>query len=283
LLFVAFIAGCGLGAAFYSLLARSELATAQGVVADSVGDVVDSIKAKLGVGPVWRPEYRHLVERPLADDGTEADERGGRQPAHVADESAEWPEEPYDDRERLVEPEPEWQADAPLADAPLAIEDKWGEHASLPVVTDRVDGTGLDAVPVEAIGEAAELPEPNLLIAPSDGIVPVRPVGLAAPRNGVPDNLQKIWGIGGRNEQLLNGLGIYHFGQIASWTPAEVKWIAERLAFPERIERDDWIGQAMVLATGGDTGFVKSAERRRERRRQRDEWDPVEDVGVDGD
>jgi nucleotidyltransferase/DNA polymerase involved in DNA repair len=106
-------------------------------------------------------------------------------------------------------------------------------------------------------------------IVADDGIVPMRPAGLARPRAGVPDNLTRIRGIGERNEVRLNNLGIYHFGQIASWTPAEVRWIGQYLAFPERIERDDWVGQAMILASGGDTGFEKSAERRRRRRREK--------------
>jgi predicted flap endonuclease-1-like 5' DNA nuclease len=94
-----------------------------------------------------------------------------------------------------------------------------------------------------------------------------RPVCLSEPRNGVPDNLQRIMGIGERNEARLNQLGIFHFGQIAAWTPAEMRWIGAQLAFPERIERDDWVGQAIVLASGGDTGETKSADRRRDRRR----------------
>jgi hypothetical protein len=73
-----------------------------------------------------------------------------------------------------------------------------------------------------------------------------------------PDDLQRIRGVGRRNEQLLNSLGIFHFGQIAAWTPAEARWVAAFLAFPERIERDDWIGQATILASGGNTGYVKS-------------------------
>jgi hypothetical protein len=111
--------------------------------------------------------------------------------------------------------------------------------------------------------------------------VPKRPAGLAAPRAGVPDNLTRIMGVGRRNEQLLNSLGIYHFGQIAAWTPAEVRWIGQYLAFPERIERDDWVGQAVVLASGGETGFEKSAERRR-RRRQARRIESLEAAGADG-
>ena len=125
-----------------------------------------------------------------------------------------------------------------------------------------------------------------------------RPVGLATPRNGVPDDLQRIRGIGRRIEQRLNALGIYHFGQIAAWTPAEMRWMAQQLAFPERIEWDDWIGQAIILAAGGDTGFVKSADRRRQRRREKafeemaeregeasDEIDEIDDADdtVDGE
>jgi predicted flap endonuclease-1-like 5' DNA nuclease len=92
----------------------------------------------------------------------------------------------------------------------------------------------------------------------------MRPAGLPAPRNGVPDDLQRIRGVGRRNEQLLNSLGIFHFGQIAAWTPAEARWVAAFLAFPERIERDDWIGQATILASGGKTGYVKSRRKEAE-------------------
>ena len=88
-------------------------------------------------------------------------------------------------------------------------------------------------------------------------------MGLPGPRNGVPDDLQRIRGIGRRNEELLNDLGIFHFGQIAAWTPAEARWVGAFLAFPERIERDDWIGQATILASGGSTGYVKGADRRK--------------------
>jgi len=83
-----------------------------------------------------------------------------------------------------------------------------------------------------------------------------------------PNNLTRIKGIGARNEELLNSLGIFHFGQIASWTPAEARWIGQYLAFPERIDRDDWIRQATLLASGVDTGFEKSSDRRRRRRRE---------------
>ena len=68
LMLVAFAIGCPLGAAAYKLIAQSRLGNLQGDVADVVGDVVDGIKSRLGIGPVWRPEYRRLVERHGGDD-----------------------------------------------------------------------------------------------------------------------------------------------------------------------------------------------------------------------
>ena len=112
--------------------------------------------------------------------------------------------------------------------------------------------------------DAAEAPRPA---APEpvetqlpDGLLPMRPASLIEPRRGVPDNLQKIRGVGKKNERALNSLGIFHFGQIAAWTPAEILWIGQRIAFPERIEGDDWIGQAVILASGGGADISKPAE-----------------------
>ena len=39
-----------------------------------------------------------------------------------------------------------------------------------------------------------------------------------APREGGADDLKKIKGVGPKLEELLHGLGIYHFDQIAAWT-----------------------------------------------------------------
>jgi predicted flap endonuclease-1-like 5' DNA nuclease len=87
-----------------------------------------------------------------------------------------------------------------------------------------------------------------------------KPVGLAAPRGGKPDDLKRIRGIGRQNEARLHGLGIWHFDQIASWKPEEALWVGGYLAFPGRIEREDWIGQAKVLAGGGQTEFAKRVD-----------------------
>ncbi|MGH6918742.1 MAG: NADH-quinone oxidoreductase subunit E, partial [Geminicoccaceae bacterium] len=67
---------------------------------------------------------------------------------------------------------------------------------------------------------------------------------------GEPDDLKTISGIGPAIEKILHELGIYHFRQIADFTPDNVAWVNEHLRFKGRIEREDWIGQARKLAAG---------------------------------
>jgi len=75
------------------------------------------------------------------------------------------------------------------------------------------------------------------------------------------DNLKRIKGIGPKNEDQLNALGIYTFAQIAAWTPENVKWVEGYLSFPGRVGREDWIAQAKVLAEGGETEFAARVDR----------------------
>lgn len=78
-----------------------------------------------------------------------------------------------------------------------------------------------------------------------------KPEGLVAPRANGSDDLEVIRGIGPENAARLHALGIWHFDQIAAWSEKEALWVGGYLAFPGRIEREDWIGQAKVLAAGG--------------------------------
>ncbi len=89
----------------------------------------------------------------------------------------------------------------------------------------------------------------------SVGIDGVQPTSLDAARNGEADDLKKISGVGPKLEETLNGLGIYHFDQIASWSSEHVTWIDAHLNFKGRVEREGWIEQAKTLAEGADTEF----------------------------
>lgn len=86
------------------------------------------------------------------------------------------------------------------------------------------------------------------------------PVRLEAPRNGKPDDLKVIAGIGPALEKLLQGLGFYHFDQIASWSDADVAMVdAEMKTFKGRATRDKWVVQAGILAAGGTVAEAEAA------------------------
>ncbi|MEO9969286.1 MAG: NADH-quinone oxidoreductase subunit NuoE [Hyphomonadaceae bacterium] len=81
------------------------------------------------------------------------------------------------------------------------------------------------------------------------------------PSTGDADDLKRIKGIGPKNEEALNALGIYKFSQIAVWTPENIAWVEGSLSFPGRIQRENWIAQAIELAQGGETEFSKRVDK----------------------
>jgi branched-chain amino acid transport system ATP-binding protein len=83
---------------------------------------------------------------------------------------------------------------------------------------------------------------------------------LQAPRGDVADNLTLIKGVGAVNEEKLHKHGIFHFDQIAAWDAKDIAEFDAFLAFGGRIEREDWVGQAKILAAGQDTEFSKRVE-----------------------
>ncbi|MGL4728969.1 MAG: hypothetical protein ACRCWO_09455 [Bosea sp. (in: a-proteobacteria)] len=105
-----------------------------------------------------------------------------------------------------------------------------------------------------------EEPAPAPALADEGNHAGKRPAGLAAPRGGKADDLKWIKGIGKQNEGRLHGLGIWHFDQIAAWTRENVEWVGSYLAFPGRIDREEWLKQAKALASGKETEFAKRAK-----------------------
>ncbi|SPJ27303.1 NADH-quinone oxidoreductase subunit NuoE [Falsiruegeria mediterranea] len=88
-----------------------------------------------------------------------------------------------------------------------------------------------------------------------------KPATLDAARDGKADDLKMIKGVGPKLEGALNGIGIFHYDQIAAWTEAEVAWADQNLVgFKGRVSRDDWVAQAKLLATGEETEFAKRAK-----------------------
>ncbi|MBX5240987.1 5' DNA nuclease [Rhizobium sp. NLR22b] len=72
-----------------------------------------------------------------------------------------------------------------------------------------------------------------------------------AQRAAKADDLKLIAGIGPKLEQVLNTKGIRGFAEIAAWTDEDIARLDAELGLSGRIARDDWIGQAKVLAGRG--------------------------------
>lgn len=89
-----------------------------------------------------------------------------------------------------------------------------------------------------------------------------KPATLTEAREGGPDDLKQIKGVGPKLEGLLHSMGFYHFDQVASWGADEVSWVDQNLeGFKGRVSRDNWVEQAKTLATGGETEFSKKVEK----------------------
>mgnify|MGYP001400322087 CR=1 FL=1 len=122
--------------------------------------------------------------------------------------------------------------------------------AAAPVLT--VNGAEVVAAPVAAEAVAASQKAEGVATVATEELQPEdfrRPKAMEKP--GQPDDLKQISGIGPKMEQVLNGLGIWTFGQIAALKPAEVVWLDDYLGFRGRISRDGWIRQAAQMQAGG--------------------------------
>ncbi|EJZ23224.1 5' DNA nuclease [Rhizobium sp. Pop5] len=94
---------------------------------------------------------------------------------------------------------------------------------------------------------------PKLTVVAAGPASKPEPVAKAkpAPRTVKADDLKLITGIGPKLEQVLNSRGIRSFAEIAGWSDEDIARLDAELGFSGRIGRDDWSGQAKILATRG--------------------------------
>jgi len=121
--------------------------------------------------------------------------------------------------------------------------------------TAEVPAVKAEAKPKAAKPKAAK-PAPKAKPAKAEGLV-----RLTAARGGKADDLKELEGVGPALEKLVNGLGFYHFDQIAAWTDADVALVdGEMKNFKGRIARDRWVAQAKIIVTEGLEAFRERAK-----------------------
>ena len=109
----------------------------------------------------------------------------------------------------------------------------------------------IDAAPAVS----AALPPISQTVPEPLGAVTVPDSPLVAVDQG-GDDLLRIKGLGPKLLDQLRALGVTSFAQIAAWDDAEIDRIDAQLGrFQGRIRRDDWPGQARLLAAGDTVGY----------------------------
>lgn len=162
-------------------------------------------------------------------------------------------------------------AEAPAAgDAERPVPAATGRSERKVAAATTEEALPLTAKPIKAEDSAAPMEEPPPPIrkpakpkapaAPAEVALPLtgkptRPKGIATARKGKADNLQRISGVGPKNEKILHNLGFFHFDQIAVWSADEIAWVDDHLKFNGRIGREKWTEQAQLLADGNEEEF----------------------------
>ena len=83
----------------------------------------------------------------------------------------------------------------------------------------------------------------------------------AAAATSATDDLTRIRSIDPAVSARLIELGVGRYRDVAAWLPGDVARISKALGFSGRIEQENWIEQAQILARGGETAYARSKDR----------------------
>jgi predicted flap endonuclease-1-like 5' DNA nuclease len=98
---------------------------------------------------------------------------------------------------------------------------------------------------------AAPITEAAAEAPPRPSVRGEKPPVLPAARGGAPDDLTLIEDVSVLQQTTLYSIGVFHFDQIADWTPANVAWVDAYLRLRGRIDAEQWIEQARELVRNG--------------------------------
>jgi len=231
------------------------------LTAARLGEIIDELAA--GKVPVPGPQNGRYAAEPLSGLTSLKDHAAGRAQYNASVQRAVDLGETVKRIDGTEEPfRAPWQGGA---------EQKMPKHAA------RERGEGVTRAEADTL-ETARPAEGSVAPAPKTSAARTTPTPASAPlasasspgtkpdmlseaRGGAADNLKYIKGVGPKLEALLHRLGVFHFDQIAGWSADEVAWVDDNLeGFKGRVERDNWVSQAKILADGGETEFSARAK-----------------------
>ncbi|WP_426229996.1 hypothetical protein [Pararhizobium sp. DWP3-4] len=139
----------------------------------------------------------------------------------------------------------------------VADEKKAAEEAE-PLVEPVAAAKAKPVVKAKAPGKAPAKPRPAKAKPAAAEPVAVAPVKAEKPKRQKvarvvetqADDLKRISGIGPKLEQVLNGMGVRRYADVALWSDKDVQRFDDQLGFAGRIARDGWVEQAKALMKG---------------------------------
>jgi len=176
-------------------------------------------------------------------------------------------EEAQSEASSLESPQPEPPAGHPEA-LRGPVEEPAGEHADeiveasyedVPADETAEDDIAAPLAHIEDEPEDEDQPQLEDEPAPPFPSVPIivpQPLARTLIEGG--DDFQRIRAIDADIEQRLKAEGIDSFEHIAAWTAADVKRVSQVLGIPGRIDREQWVEQAQILAKGGETYYSRN-------------------------
>ena len=168
-------------------------------------------------------------------------------PAVAAPAKKEDPAPTTPGRKRQISEEAAPALKAPARAKKVSVEKAEGER----VAADKA--AKADGKPARAMREDATGAESKAGKLDGGAAVPL----FKAPEGAARDDLKMISGVGPVLEGKLNAIGIITFAQVAAMKKADIARLESHLAFPGRVERDEWIKQAKALAKGGEAEYIR--------------------------
>jgi predicted flap endonuclease-1-like 5' DNA nuclease len=188
----------------------------------------------------------------------------------------------------LAKPAPAPAPAAPVTSVPSTVQSHSGGAASASAAASAAAAAAVAAAKAAAANAAAAVvkpvapapqpvPQPTPVVKapePPRSAVVTAPVAQPAPVPAAPalavqapaapqpvlggDDLQRIRAIDADTERRLQAINVRRFDDIARWTPADINRVNQALGLTGRIDREQWIEQAQILAKGGETYYSRN-------------------------